>query len=58
MLKRQLYEKLKNSLGEYLFGFDEKKLDVGLFSGKVKLDELVFRPDKVNQLLEKHNSPF
>ena len=49
MIKRQLYEKLKDKLGEYLFGFDEHQLDVGFFGGGVNLKDLIFRPKKINE---------
>lgn len=52
MIKRQLYEKLKDKLGEYLFGFDEHQLDVGYFGGGVNLKDLIFRPKKINEILE------
>ena len=58
MLKRRLYDKLKDKLGELLFGFDEKNLDVGFFGGDIQLHDLVFRPKKVNEILEKANLPF
>jgi hypothetical protein len=48
MLKRKLYEKLKDTLGDYLFGFDEKKLDFGFFGGLIKLNDLILKPEKVN----------
>jgi hypothetical protein len=41
-----------------LYGFDENKLDVGYFSGLIKLNDLIFRPDTVNKMLEKQNFPF
>ena len=53
-----LYEKLKDSLGDLLYGFDENKLDVGYFSGLIKLNDLILRPNTVNNMLEKHNFPF
>ena len=58
MLKRRLYEKLKDKLGELLFGFDEQQLDVGFFGGDARLTDLIFRPKKVNEILEQHNLPF
>ena len=53
-----MYEKLKDSLGDLLYGFDENKLDVGYFSGLIKLNDLILRPNTVNNMLEKHNFPF
>ena len=41
-----------------LYGFDENKLDVGYFSGLIKLNDLILRPDTVNRMLEKHSFPF
>lgn len=58
MLRRKLYEKLKDTLGDYLFGFDEKKFDFGLFGGLIKLNDLILKPEKVNLLLEQSHSPF
>ena len=58
MLKRQLYDKLKDKLGELLFGFDENQLDVGFFGGDAKLRDLIFRPKKVNEIFEEQNLPF
>ena len=58
MLKRQLYEKLKDKLGELLFGFDEQQLDVGFFGGDAHLKDLIFRPKKINEIFEKKNLPF
>lgn len=58
MLKRRLYEKLKDKLGELLFGFDEQQLDVGFFGGDVILKDLIFRPKKINEIFEQQNLPF
>jgi len=58
MLKRRLYERLKDKLGEFLFGFDEQQLDVGFFGGDIILKDLIFRPKKINEILEKQNLPF
>ena len=58
MLKRRLYEKLKDKLGELLFGFDEQQLDVGFFGGDTVLKDLIFRPKKINEIFEKKNLPF
>ena len=58
MLKRRLYEKIKDKLGELLFGFDEQQLDVGFFGGDTVLKDLIFRPKKINEIFEKKNLPF
>ena len=58
MLKERLYNKIKDTLGDYLYGFDEKQMDVGFFSGKLSFTELILRPDTVNKKLEHKNFPF
>ena len=58
MFKRKLYEKIKDKLGYLLYGFDESKLDSNFFTGMVKLTDLIFRPDRVNEILDNKNSPF
>ena len=58
MLIRRLYEKLKDKLSEYCFGFDEQQLDVGFFGGGANLTDLIFQPKKINELLEEQNLPF
>jgi hypothetical protein len=58
MLKRTLYEKLKDKLGAYVDGIDERQLDIGFFGGRVDLKDLILRPDAINKKLEHKNQPF
>lgn len=58
MLKRKLYENIKDKLGYLLYGFDESKLDSNFFTGDIKLSDLILRPDRVNEILESKKSPF
>ena len=58
MFKSKIYNKLKDTLGEFLFGFDEDQLDVGMFGGHIELKDLIIKPKKVNEILEKQNLPF
>lgn len=41
-----------------MFGFNEKQIEVGLFSGNVELKDLIIKPNKVNEVLDKLNIPF
>ena len=52
-MKSRLYEVIKSKLGPFLFNFDEKQFKMSLFNGNINLTELVIRPDKINEVLEK-----
>ena len=58
MFKSKIYNKLKDALGDFLFGFDESQLDVGMFGGNIELKNLIVKPKKVNEIFEKQNLPF
>ena len=58
MLKRRIYDKLKDTLTEFVYDFDERKLDVGMFGGKIEMKDLILKPKKVNSIFEKKNLPF
>ena len=58
MFKSKIYNKLKDALGDFLFGFDEDQLDVGMFGGNIELKDLIIKPKKVNEILEEQNLPF
>lgn len=57
MIKKKLHTALKAVLSEFVFGFTDDQLDVGLFSGQVELKDLIIKPDKVNKIFEKENMP-
>lgn len=58
MLKRRIYDKLKDTLTEFVYDFDERKLDVGMFGGKIEMKDLILKPKKINSIFEKKNLPF
>lgn len=58
MLKRRIYDKLKDTLNEFVYEFDERKLDVGMFGGKIEMKDLILKPKKINTIFEKKNLPF
>ena len=53
MFQKTLYNKLKDALGDYLFGFDESQLDVGYFGGNIELKNLIIQPKKINEIFDK-----
>ena len=57
MIKKKVYEKLKDILTEYVFDFDEKKFDLGVFGGNLKLNDLILVPSKINEKLQEADSP-
>jgi len=57
MLKSRVYNALKGVLSEYIIGFKEEQLDVGLFAGEFVLKDLIINPNKVNQDFRKQNLP-
>jgi len=48
MLKSRVYNALKGALAEYIIGFKEEQLDVGLFAGEFVLKDLIINPNRVN----------
>ena len=57
MLKRKIFAQLKSVFSEYLYGFSEDQIEVGLLSGKIELKNLIVKPSKVNEMLRKSNTP-
>ena len=57
MLKRRVYNALKAKLSEFLYGFTEDTIEIGILSGKIKLKNLIVRPNKVNEIFKKGNVP-
>jgi len=57
MLKGYLFKTLKAGLSEFVFGFNDKQLDVGIFSGEVVLKDLIIKPNKVNEIFSQMNLP-
>jgi len=58
MIRRRVYSKLKETLKDFVFGFNEEQIEVGLFSGNIELKDLIIKPNKVNDVLDKVNIPF
>lgn len=57
MLKRRVYNALKAKLSEFLYGFTEDTIEIGILSGKIELKNLIVRPNKVNEIFKKGNVP-
>ena len=58
MLKNSLYPYLEKYINKYLYGFTKEQFDIGLMSGKIGLENLNLRPDKVNEKLDLKNQSF
>ena len=58
MLKNSLYPYVEKYINKYLYGFTKEQLEVGVMSGKIGLENLNLRPDKVNEKLDDKNQPF
>ncbi len=57
MIKRKVYAALKDTLTQFVFGFKEDQLEVGLFSGNIELKDLILKPNKVNEVFSQMNLP-
>lgn len=57
MLKDKIFEKYKHYFEDYLFGFDQNHMQMSLLSGKIDLNNVNIKPDKINQMFEKQNMP-
>ena len=57
MIKRKVYAALKDTLTQFVFGFNEEKLEASLFSGKIELRDLIIKPNAVNEIFSKANMP-
>lgn len=53
MIKGKIFEKCKKIFGDYLFGFDEKQLQMSFLKGDVDLKDLNINPDKINEMFAK-----
>ena len=49
MLQGKIFKILKEKIGEYLYGFKEDQLEIGIFSGRVKLENVILKHDKINE---------
>ena len=58
MLKNSLYPYVEKYINKYLHGFTKEQLEVGVMSGKIGLENLNLRPDKVNEKLDDKNHSF
>jgi len=57
MLKRKIFAKIKDTLSQFLYGFNEDTLEIGIFSGTIELKNLIVKPAAINSVLEKANTP-
>lgn len=57
MIKDKIFSSLRESLGDYLFGFDKEKVKLNLLRGNVELQNLIIKPDKLNELFDEADAP-
>lgn len=58
MIKTQLFDMVNKYIGEYLYGFNPDQMKIALLNGSLKLKNLTFKPEKVNENLILMRSPF
>ena len=57
MIKSQLFDTINKYIGEYLYGFNQDQMKLALLNGSLKLKNLTFKPEKVNENLVLMKSP-
>lgn len=57
MIKNQLYPYIEKYISEYLHGFTQEQLRVGVVSGIIQLDNIMLRCDKLNDKLDELDVP-
>ena len=58
MIRNQLYPYIKKYIDEYLYGFSEKQMELAITQGKLELNEMIIRPDKINSIMDENNVAF
>ena len=58
MIRNQLYPYIEQYINEYLYGFTKEQMDLAITQGKLELNKIVIRPDKINQIMDDSNVAF
>jgi hypothetical protein len=56
-LKDKIFAKLSTTLGQFFENFNEQKFEAHFIKGKIKLEDLVFKPEAVNAIFKKRELP-
>lgn len=57
LFKGLLVDKLKSSLKDYLFVFDNNNIDTSFLLGQTTLTNVLVKPDKINEIFREQNLP-
>ena len=56
-MNKAIHAKVKAALQDFVYGFNEKQLDIGILKGQIELKDLIIKPDKLNEQFKKANLP-
>ena len=58
MIRNQLYPYIKTYIDEYLYGFSKEQFELAITQGKLELNEMIIRQDKINSIMDENNVAF
>ena len=58
MIRNQLYPYIEQYINEYLYGFEKEQMELAITQGKLELNKLIIRPDKINSIMNDSNVAF
>ncbi len=58
MIRNQLYPYIEKYINEYLYGFKKEQMELAITQGKLELNEMIIRPDKINSIMDESNVAF
>ena len=58
MIRNQLYPYIETYINEYLYGFKKEQMELAITQGKLELNEMIIRPDKINSIMDESNVAF
>ena len=58
MIRNQLYPYIEQYINDYLYGFNKEQMELALTEGKLELNKMVIRSDKINSIMDQSNVAF
>ena len=58
MIRNQLYPYIEQYINDYLYGFTKEQIELAITQGKLELNQIVIRPDKINSIMDDSNVAF
>ena len=58
MIRNQLYPYIEQYINDYLYGFTKEQMELAITQGKLELNQIVIRPDKINSIMDDSNVAF